>query len=97
LETTLGQADLNNQAKGTPLSEAAISTSPGWAKRVRRARYELGLNQQTFAERLGVHVNSVGAWETGKSVPTPQHLQALSRLTQHPISYFTELIPDEEL
>lgn len=89
--------DPDNQTEENPLSEAAISATPNWAMRVRRSRYELGLTQRLFAERLGVHPNSVTAWERGKTIPKPEHLQALSRLTQHPISYFTELIPDEEL
>lgn len=74
---------------------AAAST---FAQRVRRARIELGLDQRSFAKRLGVSAATVTRWETGKSAhPRPLYLQRLSRLTQRPIDYFTDGISDEAL
>ena len=45
-----------------------------------RLRSRLGLNQEKFAEKLGVSVSSVGKWETGLHKPRGLSLRALERL-----------------
>ena len=40
------------------------------AKRIKRIRVELGLSQQSFSNRLGVSMGSVGNWERGRHLPT---------------------------
>jgi len=45
-----------------------------------RLRSRLGLNQEKFAEKLGVSVSSVGKWETGQHKPRGLYLLALERL-----------------
>ncbi len=47
-----------------------------------RLRSHLGLNQERFAEKLGVSVSSVGKWETGQHKPRGLYLRALERLTK---------------
>lgn len=44
---------------------------PEWtfAERLRKARRDIGLNQETMAERLGVKSTTYGAWETGRNKP----------------------------
>lgn len=45
--------------------------TPQWtfAERLRKARREVGLNQETMADRLGVKTSTYGAWETGRNRP----------------------------
>ena len=47
-----------------------------------RLRSRLGLNQEKFAEKLGVSVSSVGKWETGQHKPRGLSLRAVERLTK---------------
>jgi transcriptional regulator with XRE-family HTH domain len=42
-----------------------------------RYRGRTGLTQRALAARIGVHVRSIQAWETGISYPRAEHLQAL--------------------
>lgn len=44
---------------------------PQWtfAERVRKARRDLGIRQNDFAERLGVSLSAYSAWETGRNTP----------------------------
>jgi len=49
---------------------------------VARLRSRLGLNQEKFAEKLGVCVSSVAKWETGLHKPRGLSLRALERLTK---------------
>ncbi len=47
---------------------------------VARLRSHLGLNQEKFAEKLGVSVSSVVKWETGWHRPGGLSLRSLERL-----------------
>ncbi len=47
---------------------------------VARLRSRLGLNQEKFAEKLGVSVSCVGKWETGRHKPRGLSLRALEHL-----------------
>lgn len=51
--------------------------SPG--AMIRRARQEAGMKQRDLADRMGVHVTTVGYWERGKFFPE-QHWAALNKL-----------------
>lgn len=45
--------------------------TPTWtfAERLRKARREVGLNQEKMAALLGVKTATLGAWETGRNKP----------------------------
>ncbi len=45
-----------------------------------RLRSRLGLNQEKFAEKLGVSLSSVEKWEQGHHKPRGLSLRALERL-----------------
>jgi len=47
-----------------------------------RLRSRLGLNQEKFAEKLGVSVSSVGKWERGWHKPRGLSVRALERLAK---------------
>jgi putative transcriptional regulator len=47
-----------------------------------RLRSRLGLNQEKFAEKLGVSMSSVEKWETGQHKPRGLSVRALERLTK---------------
>ncbi len=47
---------------------------------VARLRSRLGLNQERFAEKLGVSLSSVEKWEQGQHKPRGLSLRALERL-----------------
>jgi transcriptional regulator with XRE-family HTH domain len=46
---------------------------------IRRARQEARMKQRELADRMGVHVTTVGYWERGKFFPE-QHWAALNKL-----------------
>ena len=47
-------------------------------KRIREARLARGLSQEQLGEKLDVSFQAVSAWETGKTLPDPEHLPVLS-------------------
>jgi len=47
-----------------------------------RLRSRLRLNQEKFAEKLGVSVSSVGKWERGWHKPRGLSVRALERLAK---------------
>jgi len=47
-----------------------------------RLQSRLGLNQEKFAEKLGVSLSSVEKWEQGQHKPRGLSLRALERLTK---------------
>lgn len=50
------------------------------AANVKTLRSKLGLNQQAFAERLGVQQSYISKWETGAVVPLGDNIAALANL-----------------
>jgi DNA-binding transcriptional regulator YiaG len=52
------------------------------AESVKKIRLHLGLTQDQFAAKIGVHRMTVSKWETGANSPTGMALQALERLAQ---------------
>ena len=57
-------------------------------ERIRRARKDLSLTQQEFAERLQVTQPTVHRWEKGFYDPDEGALQRLSEMTDLPPAYF---------
>ena len=49
-----------------------------FGERIRTARRSLGLGQHHLAAHLGLTRAAVASWETGRSLPSAQHLQHLS-------------------
>lgn len=54
------------------------------------------VSQQSFADRVGVHVITVSQWERGRSAPTVANLMAIAEATGRPIEFFTSDQDDEE-
>ncbi|MBX6312915.1 MAG: helix-turn-helix domain-containing protein [Isosphaeraceae bacterium] len=48
----------------------------GWGRRSPRGRRRAGLTQRDAAQRLGVSVDSVRAWEQGRRLPRAVYRQA---------------------
>ncbi len=65
------------------------------ADRIRRARRDAGLTQQALADRLGVSLRAVQAWEAGAE-PQLAKRAALARVTGKPIAYFADVYDEEE-
>lgn len=56
-------------------------------RRIRQIRTDLGESQAAFAQRFGVRPSTVSRWESGVSLPTVGHQQALARLGGYPSSW----------
>ena len=50
----------------------------------KQQRIALGLTQRALAERLGVSVTTVSAWETGRRNPSQMARQFLAELIKQP-------------
>lgn len=48
------------------------------ALNIKAERVRLGLSQEEVAENLGIHVNTLRQWESGKSVPNIMNLIKLT-------------------
>jgi transcriptional regulator with XRE-family HTH domain len=59
--------------------------------RLRDAREALGLSRGQLAEKLHVHVSTIGHWETGRRDPSNEMLAALSRELEVPADYLLGL------
>ena len=57
------------------MNDQRIPVSPDYYLRLKRA--ETGLSQTNYAERLGVSVHSLRAWEQGKTEPSALCIAAL--------------------
>lgn len=60
-------------------------------ERLKSAREALGLSREQLAERLHVHVSTIGHWETGRRAPSSEMLAALSRELEVPADYLLGL------
>lgn len=56
-----------------------MSLATRWGRAIKAQRRTLGLTQRELADRLGVSVRSVGAWEQGTKCPTPRNQVAIGR------------------
>ena len=60
-----------------------------FGKRLKQARYNLGLTQAELAEKLNMGSSaSVSIWESGKKSPALEHLVEICNILHIPISYF---------
>ena len=66
------------KSENDPISREALSRSI--AERLRAARESLGLSQKELAERAGIPVPSLKAYEAGKSIPGGEAILSLSRV-----------------
>jgi Zn-dependent peptidase ImmA (M78 family)/transcriptional regulator with XRE-family HTH domain len=57
--------------------------------RLRQARELRGLTQTALARQVGVHPSAIAQLETGRIQPSPEVLDALSRATGFPPTFFT--------
>jgi Zn-dependent peptidase ImmA (M78 family)/transcriptional regulator with XRE-family HTH domain len=57
--------------------------------RLRQARELRGLTQTALARQVGVHPSAIAQLETGRIQPSPEVLDALSRATSFPRTFFT--------
>lgn len=48
--------------------------------RIKTARLKKGMSQEQLGEKLGVSFQAVSSWETGKFIPDPDHLPAISKV-----------------
>ena len=46
---------------------------------IKKLRSDRGLTQQDIADAVGVSKVAVGQWESGKSIPRRENLEALSK------------------
>ena len=51
---------------------------------IKETRLALGLTQRALAEKLGVSVTTVSAWETGRRNPSQMARQFLAELIKQP-------------
>jgi transcriptional regulator with XRE-family HTH domain len=58
------------------------------ATRIRRARELRGWGQKEFAAILGVPVQTLNGWESGRVRIKWENLEAIARTTGHPLSFF---------
>lgn len=56
-----------------------MATEPLIGTTIKKRRQALGMNQEQFAERVGVHRSSVANWERGASFPL-RHLGAVEEV-----------------
>ena len=54
-------------------SDDNMYKAPNWG-------YNAAMTQYKIAKQLGVSVQAVSQWYTGKTMPSPAHLMALSKL-----------------
>lgn len=47
-------------------------------ERIRRLRKNAGLNQETLADYVGVHINTISRWENGIDIPKTLKLKKLA-------------------
>lgn len=57
-------------------------------KNLQLAMLEAGLNQTKLAKKLGLSVNSVSQWLSGKANPKISTLEDIAKITGKPVNYF---------
>jgi len=62
----------------------------GLAQRIRTARENAHLSQQTLGTAIGVSDKSISAYEKGRSQPPLENLRKIAATTNHPLTYFTQ-------
>lgn len=64
-------------------------------ERIRAARAEQRITQDTLARRVGVSPRTPNRWETGKSKPRLSQIHALAAALGKPVEYFEDEDPAE--
>jgi|TARA_R100001530_G_C4309481_1_gene152639 DNA-binding transcriptional regulator YiaG len=52
------------------------------AQQIKDLRTSLGVSQDKFAEQLNVGVASVRRWESGSTIPLPNHQEKIKQLNK---------------
>lgn len=60
------------------------------SRQIRQARAEAGLTQEQLAERCGVTLRGLQAWEQATRTPRMDGLAALAVALSKPVAYFFE-------
>ena len=60
------------------------------AHRIRTARENAHLSQQSLGVAIGVSDKSISAYEKGRSQPPLENLRKIADATDHPLTYFTQ-------
>lgn len=69
---------------------------PEQGKRIRKARAELGLSQQDFAELIGLETGqAVSNLERGETALTSKRARRLADVTGKPVSYYLDPLADQ--
>ena len=58
-----------------------------FARRIRRLRLECGLSQWEFAQKIGVPIATVEAWENAASKPNMNYIQRMSEIFDKEVDY----------
>jgi len=66
------------------------------AKRIRRARKDMGLSQERFAQAVGVGRRAPIRWESGEVQPQARHLARIVQVSGKDIEFFFSEDDDEE-
>lgn len=74
LANALADAKAGRYARATEREISPIAT----------ARFNAGLSQKTFAERLGISVNTLKSWEQGKRQPSGAAQALMKLITKKP-------------
>lgn len=53
---------------------------PTYARVLTQCRDRLGWSQRDLADRMGVHINSIANWETGRNAPSLFQFVSLAKL-----------------
>jgi transcriptional regulator with XRE-family HTH domain len=72
---------------------APTCVRPGFAEWLIRARRKRALSQEELAQRMGVGVRTIGAWESGEHRPSCRSLRLIAAATGTPISELHVLDP----
>jgi transcriptional regulator with XRE-family HTH domain len=68
----------------------------GWnPAALRQARIAAGLTQEDLAGLIDSSLAPIGAWETGRSAPTPRNAAALARVLQLPLGKLLTIDPGD--
>jgi len=65
------------------------------ARRIRTARENAHLSQQSLGKSIGLSDKSISAYEKGRSQPPLENLRKIADATRYPLTYFTEDSNDE--
>lgn len=59
-----------------------IFNMPQLASKIRQCRGRKGLTQEQLARKIGVSLNTVQRWESGKTTPSPLAMEKLQSLLE---------------